>query len=85
MATVVDSKGVEDHAISRLATFICESGYRGIVYKSEQERSIRAMFEEALRRSRRESILFQPTLEDFVPDTSDVGESQSDGKVENET
>ena len=63
--------------------FVKESGYRKIVYRSDQERSIRAMFEEAFKRSGRERIAFNPRLEQFVPEASAVGESQSNGKAEN--
>jgi hypothetical protein len=82
-AVVCDQKGIDDHVIARLAGFIKESGYRKIVYKSDQERSIRAMLEEAFRRSSRQGDLYNPALDQFIPEASAVGESQSNGRAEN--
>ena len=67
----------------QIAQFIKESGYSKVVYKSDQERTIRAMLEETFRRSSRQGELFNPTLERFVPEASAVGESQSNGRAEN--
>ena len=43
-----DQKGVDDYVITRLVAFIRDTGYTKVVYKSDQESSIRAMFEQAL-------------------------------------
>ena len=82
-AVVCDNKGIDEHAICRIAQFIKESGYSKVVYKSDQERAIRAMLEEAFRRSSRQGELSNPTLEQFVPEANAVGESQSNGRAEN--
>ena len=83
LATVVPAKGPDSNAVARLATFIKESGYAQIVYKSDQEPSIRALFEAAFQASTREGILHNPKLVQMTPEASSVGESQSNGKAEN--
>ena len=45
LAVYCDQKGVDDYVITRLASFIRDTGYTKVVYKSDQESSIRAMFE----------------------------------------
>ena len=82
-AVVCDQKGDDDDVITRLARSIRNSGYSHIVYKSDQEPSIRTMFEEAFRRSHRQRCCYNPKLRQFVPESSDVGESRSNGKAEN--
>ena len=47
LCIVVDEKGNNEHAVARLCRFIKESGYSKLVYRSDQERSIRSLFEEA--------------------------------------
>ena len=47
LSIVVDEKGNAEHSITRLAQFIKDSGYMHIVYRSDQEPSIRALFESA--------------------------------------
>ena len=84
MATVCEKKGPDDeHAVSRMAAFIRESGYKKIVYRSDQEASIRAIFEAAFKKADREGELFNPELDQMVPESSAVGESQSNGRAEN--
>ena len=83
-ATVCEKKGPEDeHVVSRLAAFIKESGYNQLIYRSDQEASIRAIFEAAFQKSGREGELFNPALEQTVPEASATGESQSNGRAEN--
>ena len=53
------------------------------MFKSNQEASIRALFEEAFRASHRQGSCYNPGLQQFVPEPSAVGESQSNGKAEN--
>ena len=65
-----------------MASFIKDSGYRSIVYRSDQEPSIRAMFEEAFKAAGREGVSYNPNLQQMVPEASAVGESQSNGKAE---
>ena len=81
-AVVCDQKGVDNYVVTRLAHFIRDSGHNHIVYRSDQERSIRAMFEEAFRLSHRQGSCYNPKLQKFVPSESSVGESQSNGKAE---
>ena len=83
LATVVPAKGADPVAVARLSTFIRHSGYSKIVYKSDQEFSLRALFEEAFRASTRQGELFNDKLTQMVPEASAVGESQSNGKAEN--
>ena len=83
LGVVCDNKGVDEMVIARLASFIKDSGYSKIVYKSDQERALRAMLEESFRRSGRTGECYNPTLQQFVPEASAVGESQSNGKAEN--
>ena len=70
-AVVCDQKGVDDYVITRIAQFLRDSGYRHVVYKSDQERSIRAMFAEAFRRSGQQGgSCHNPRLTQFVPEAS---------------
>ena len=82
LATVCDQKGNDDIVISRVAQFIKDSGYSRVVYKSDQEASVRLVFEEAFKRSQREGIDYNPGLVQFVPKASAVGENQSNGRAE---
>ena len=50
--------------------------------KSDQESSIRAMCEQAFRRSGRHGECYNPHLKQSIPEASAVGESQSNGKAE---
>ena len=54
LATVVDAKGPDDNAVARIANFIRDSGYSKMVYRTDQEASIRSLFEEAFRKSQRQ-------------------------------
>ena len=84
MATICEKKGPEDeYAVTRLASFIKDSGYKRIVYKSDQEFSIRAIFEAAFRKADRQGKPYNPELDQMVPEASAVGESQSNGRAEN--
>ena len=83
LATVCDQKGEDDNVIARVAQFIKDSGYSKIVYRSDQEHSVRLVFEHAFRKSQRQGLLYNPNLEQLVPEASAVGESQSNGKAEN--
>ena len=84
LATVVNAKGSEENAVNRVASFIKDSGYSRMVYRTDQEPAIRALFEEAFRKSQRVGTPFHnPRLEQFTPEASEVGESQSNGKAEN--
>ena len=84
LATVVDAKGPDEHAVSRLAKFLKDSGYAKVVYRSDQERSIVKLFEETFKASCREGTpLHNSVLTQMVPEASAVGESQSNGKDEN--
>ena len=77
LACVVDSKGVVDpYGVHRVAAFIKESGLVdfNFVVKSDQESSITAMLEQAIRKSGRHGSV--------VPETSAVGESASNARAE---
>ena len=73
LATVCPSKGVDDHVVSRVTSFIKDSGYKKLIYRSDQEPSLRALLETALQKSQ---------LDQAVPEASAVGESQSNGRSE---
>ena len=77
LACVVESKGVVDgYGVQRVATFIRESGLTdfNFVVKSDQESSIVAVLEQAIRRSGRSGSI--------VPEASAVGESASNSRAE---
>ena len=75
LGLVVDEKGNDEPTVTRLAQFIKDSGYMHIVYRSDQEPAIRSLFEAAAKHVGR-------SIEQFVPEASSVGESQSNGKAE---
>jgi hypothetical protein len=80
LACVVDSKGVVDpYGVNRVAAFIRESGLMNFncinwVVKSDQESSILALMEQAIRKSGRNGTI--------VPEASAVGESASNSRAE---
>ena len=81
LAVYCDQKGVDDYVITRLAAFIRDTGYTKVVYKSDQESSIRGMFEQAFRRSGRHGERYNPQLKQFIPEASAAGERQHNGKA----
>ena len=94
-ASVCDTKGRDELAIDRLASFIKESGVARLVYKTDQEPAINVvadeaveqrllldMTEEALKRAGRSGTIFDPKIEQAVAENSAVGESASNGKAE---
>ena len=88
IATVVDSKGLQDErTIARLTQFIRDSGVPQLVYKSDQEPAITGMIEHALRRSGRtgrpeDAETFESGLTQAIGENSAVGESASNGRAE---
>ena len=78
-ATVCDAKSHDDAATRRLANFLKESGVSRLVYKSDQESSLKLMVENALAR-----IGKSGTFEAYeaVPEYSAVGSSASNGRAE---
>ena len=77
LACVVEAKGVADpYGVNRVAAFIKESGLNDFhfVIKSDQESSIQALVEAAIRRSGRNGTV--------VPESSAVGESASNARAE---
>lgn len=82
MATVCDEKGLDPQVGSRLAGFIKDTGCAHWAYRSNQEPGLRALFEEAFTKSMRQGELYNPRLQQMVPEASSVGESQSNGKAE---
>ena len=75
MATVCDEKRLDEFVVTRLAQFIKESGYARLAYRSDQEASLRALFEAAFVKSQRQGEAHNPMLEQLVPEASSVGES----------
>ena len=82
-ATVCNKKGPEDPAVDRLAEFLKSTGIQHLVYKSDQEASIRATIEKSLERLQKpgEALAGNDFLQ-LVPESSAVGESPSSGKAE---
>ena len=82
-ASVCDRKGPDDPVVDRLADFLRSSGIRHLVYKSDQEASLKATIEKSLEKIDKPGM---PTEgENFlqlVPESSAVGESASNGKAE---
>ena len=78
-ATVCDAKGHDEPAIRRLSTFLKETGVSKLVYKTDQESSIKVMIEAALQRTGKSG-----TFESYeaVPEYSAVGASASNGRAE---
>ena len=80
LACVVDSKGVVDpYGVNRVAAFFRESGLTNFeaqswVVKSDQEPSILALLEAAIKKSGRNGTI--------VPEASAVGESASNARAE---
>ena len=80
---MVDAKGPDPSTIARLAKLIRDTGYSKIVYKSDQEKPLRALLEETSQASMRQGELQNPQLTQMVPEASAVGESQPNGRAEN--
>ena len=79
-ATSCDAKGADDpEAIGRLATFFKEAGIPKLVYKTDQESSLKSAIEEALRRVGKSGVF---EAFESIPEYSAVGESASNGKAE---
>ena len=87
-ATVCDAKGTQDEiAVNRLTSFIRETGYAQLVYKSDQESALTKMVETSLRSAGRAGIpedaeTFESGLAQAVNEHSAVGESASNGRAE---
>ena len=88
---VVDSKGTDPHAVTRLVEFLRDAGVHKFTYKCDQESSLNAMMDvatremniqrymdEAIRRSGRAGT-FVPLTD---PENSAVGSSASNGRAE---
>ena len=81
---VVDVKGTDEHAICRMTEFIKSAGMHKFVYKCDQESSIKALLDEAVKRSGRAGThqhgagLRMCT----VLGNSTVGSSASNGRAE---
>ena len=77
LCVVVDNKGADDVVVTRLAQFVKDAGYGHIAYRSDQEFSLRSLFEATMIFANRQGTEIQMT-----PESSAVGESQSNGKAE---
>ena len=79
----VDVKGRDEAAIKRLASFIKACGLHQFNYRSDQEKSLLALVEEAIALSGREArAANDEEVVNAAPELSSVGESQSNGKAE---
>ena len=81
-SVVVDSKGIDEHAVERLCAFLKDSGVTKLVYKCDQESSLKKLIEESLRRSGRAGEFFNEELHQVIAEHSAVGESASNGRAE---
>ena len=73
-ASVVTEKGLgDDAAIEELKTFFRENGVRTLVYKSDQERSLKAFTDEALKRAGVSVSEDDDSVACAVPEYSAVG------------
>ena len=82
-ATVVSEKGINDDiAIKQLGTFFKENGVRNLVYKSDQENSLKACIDEAIRSVGGTAVEADDAVLCAIPEYSAVVESASNGKAE---
>ena len=87
-ATVVTHKGASDtHTVSRLCNFLRASGASSVVYKTDQEKAVVAIIQEAVRVSKLPKEYaggnqFHGVLTQAVPETSAVGQSASNSRAE---
>ena len=77
-ACAVNEKGVNAYAVARLTEFVRQSGLHKFVYKCDQESSIYALVEEAVKKAGRACDWTDAT----VPENSAVGSSASNGRAE---
>ena len=54
LSTIVDEKGSDEVTVTRVAQYMKESGYNHIVYRSDQEPALRALFDSAARQVSRQ-------------------------------
>jgi len=79
-ANVIKNKGNEDHyAVERVALDIINMGYSHFVFKTDQEPAILTLKEAVIRRI----TALKGDGVQIIPEVSPVGESQSNGEVEN--
>ena len=81
-SVVVGTQGIDEHAVERLSSFLKDSGVNRLIYKCDQESSLKKLLEETLRRTGRAGELFNPTLHQAIAEHSAVGESPSNGRAE---
>ena len=85
LACVIDSKGTDMFAVQRIADFIRECGLTRFVWKSDQEASVKALMEEAVKRCGRSGDMVpdgEASPVTAVPESSPVGSSASNGRIE---
>ena len=73
LARVVPKKGVDPYAVDRIKRDIEQMGYKNIIFKSDQENSIKAL-KQAVR---------DTTSVEILMEESPVGEHQANGSIEN--
>ena len=82
-SSICDVKGPDDSVVDRLAEFFKNSCITKMVYKSDQEPTIRAPVEAALSKiGRAGDPQSDADVLQLVPELSDVGESLSNGRAE---
>ena len=82
-ATVVSEKGVGDEiAVKLFADFLRDNGVKHLVYKSDQERSIKTFIDSSLTMAGVASTEDDDAVLFAVPKYSAIGESASNGRAE---
>ena len=82
-AAVVSEKGIGDElATKQFADFLRENGVSHLVYKSDQERSIKTFIDETLKIAGIAATEDDEAFQCAVPEYSAVGESASNGRAE---
>lgn len=76
IAIMCEQKGFDDYTVSRLAQIISDSGYLQIAYKHDQVCSSRSLINISMLKAGRKGLV------QATPESSAVGESQSNGKAE---
>ena len=56
LATACPSKGVDEHVVDRVSKFVRDSGYVKLIYRSDQEPSLRAMLDQSLKKASDEQL-----------------------------
>ena len=73
-----DQKGHDEYTVHRLRSFLKSEGISKLVYKSDQEKSLRRLLGDVIAAAQQAGDVLSA-----VPESSAIGESQSNGRAEN--